>query len=519
MKCRVALGAGAMLAALLITGASVAAQPVVVGAKKFTESAVLAELMAQRLEEVLGIEVERRFHLAGTMVAFDALRSGGIDLYAEYTGTGLRDILADARPVSGAAEAFGRVSRVFAERFDVVWLAPFGFDNTYVLLMRAAHARRLGVQTISDLSAHRLRFGMTHEFLERKDGLPGLRLVYGLQLDSLAGMEHDLAYRALADATIDVTDGYSTDAKILTHDLAVLADDRRFFPPYEAAPLVRGELLRERPQVASALAALAGRIDDVTMRHLNAAVEAQRLAPADVARHHLAELALADADEVALARGESFWAVLWERRGETLRLTSWHLALTGMAELLACAFGIPVGIGVSRRPRLASLAIGAAGVLQTVPSIALLAFMLPIFGIGARPAVAALFLYGLLPVLRNTVIGLRGVDPLWLEVGDGLGMSRWQRLRLVELPLAGPVILAGVRTSTVINVGTATLGAFIGAGGLGEPIVTGLSVTDTNLILSGALPAAALALAVDAVLGWSSRRIVSRGLRLPSETK
>lgn len=510
------LGAVAMSLLVLSHGVARADAPIVVGAKKFTESAILGELMAQRLEAVLGEPVERRFNLAGTQVAYEALRTGAIDLYAEYTGTGLRDILADQQPVRGAADAFARVSAEFARRDNLEWLAPFGFNNTYVLLMRRAQAESLGVTTLTHLAPHALRYGMTHEFLERKDGLPGLRAVYGLQTLSLVGMEHDLAYGALASGDIDVTDGYSTDAKILTHGLAVLRDDRSFFPPYEAAPFVRGDLLRRRPEVAGALAVLSGRIDDATMRRLNFAVEGERKAPAAVAQAFLASLGVAQEVAVTSGRSNSFLEVFWERRAETLRLTGWHLTLTAIAELLACGVGIPLGILASRRPRLASTALGVAGAVQTIPSIALLAFMLPVFGIGARPAIAALFLYALLPVLRNTVTGLRTVDARLLEVGTGLGMTAWQRLWLVELPLASPVILAGVRTSTVINIGTATLAAFIGAGGLGEPIVTGLTVTDTNLILSGALPAAALALVVDAALAWSSELFTPRGLRLGS---
>jgi len=407
-----------------------------------------------------------------------------------------------------------RVSTAFAERYDLLWLAPFGFNNTYVLMMRRTQAEQLGVTTIGALAAQPLRYGMSHEFLERRDGMQALRQAYNLNVASLVGMEHDLAYAALADGAIDVSDGYSTDAKIVTHDLRVLRDDRGFFPPYEGAPLVRGALLARVPQAAAALALLAGRIDDETMRRLNYAVEGERREPGAVAASFLQQLGLTQQHVDSAARRRSLLGLLWQRRGVTLDLTAWHLVLTGSAELLACLVALPLGIAASRRPRLAALALGAAGVMQTVPSIALLAFMLPLFGIGAKTAIAALFLYGVLPILRNTVTGLRGVDAQVAEVAIGLGMTPGQLLRQVELPLAMPVILAGVRTSTVINIGTATLAAFIGAGGLGEPIVTGLTVTDMNLILSGALPAALLAIVVDALLSGVERWATPRGLRL-----
>ena len=509
------------VAALCPLGAAAADQPapptVVVGAKNFTEGTILGEIMAQVLETQAGVHVDRRFNLAGTQVAFEALCAGGIDLYAEYTGTGLRDILGDAAPVASPAQALARVVTAFSQRYDVLWLAPFGFNNTYVLMMQRTAARQLGIAAISDLSTHPLRYGMSHEFLERQDGMQALRLAYALDVASLSGMEHDLAYRALADGAIDVSDGYSTDAKIATQDLAVLRDDRHFFPPYEAAPVVRRALVTALPGTVAALSLLAGRIDEQTMRRLNYAVEGEQRSPAAVAATFLNELGLTRQPVNATTRARSLLGLLWQRRRITVQLTAWHIVLTGNAELLACLVAIPLGIGASRRPRLAAVALGSAGVLQTVPSIALLAFMLPLFGIGAKTAIAALFLYGLLPVLRNSITGLRGVDRRVIEVGLGLGMTPGQLLRQVELPLAAPVILAGVRTSTVINIGTATLAAFIGAGGLGEPIVTGLTVTDVNLILSGALPAALLAVVADALLAGVERWATPRGLRLKRE--
>jgi osmoprotectant transport system permease protein len=505
---------GASLITLLLASARAAETMVVVGAKKFTENAILAEMMAQVLQTHAGVRVDRRLNLAGTQVCFDALRTGEIDLYAEYTGTGLRNILQDSSPVTTAAAVFARVSTTFRERFELVWLPPFGFNNTYVLIMRPDRASQLGVDSLSDLARVPLRFGLSHEFLQRPDGLPGLRQVYRLNESSTVGMEHDLAYQALAEGSFDVSDGYSTDAKILKYNLATLKDDRGFFPPYEAAPLVRRELLERVPAAAPALALLAGRIDDEKMRRLNHQVEIERYSPARAASEFLASIGLGQPERSSEVRSPSLLGLLWQRRAITFDLTVQHLLLTGIAVVAACLVGIPVGIVASRRPRLAALTVGGASVMQTIPSIALLAFMLPLFGVGARPAIAALFLYGLLPIVRNTVTGLRQIDPQLVEVALGLGMRRLQLLLQLELPLATPVIMAGVRTSTVINIGTATLAAFIGAGGLGDPIVTGLTVTDTNLVLSGALPAALLALIVDALLNRFEIFAAPRGLRV-----
>jgi osmoprotectant transport system permease protein len=497
-----------------MTGAEAPPTRVTVGAKKFTESAILAELMAYVLEAHAGVTVERRLNLAGTHVCFEALRHGDLDLYAEYTGTGLRDILQVHGPVGGAAATFAHVSRAFRTHYALTWLAPFGFNNTYVLMMQRARAEQLGIRRLSDLSAHALRYGVSHEFLQRPDGLPGLRRTYALNELQTVGMEHDLAYRAVADGTIDVADAYSTDGKLARPTLIALEDDRHFFPPYEAAPLVRAATLARIPAISDALALLAGRIDDATMRRLNDRVESDGLSPAGAAAELLHDLHVQVATLRDEPRASSLWSLLWQRRGITASLTARHLLLTVLAVVGACLSGIPLGVLASRRPRLAAVVVGVAGALQTIPSIALLAFMLPFFGIGAPPAIAALFLYGLLPIVRNTIAGLRSLDPELIEVARALGMRPWQRLRLVELPLAAPVILAGVRTSTVISIGTATLAAFIGAGGLGDPIVTGLSVTDINLVLSGALPAAVLALLADGLLSGVERLATPRGLRL-----
>lgn len=506
---------GLFLAALL-AAQDPAPREVVVGAKNFTESELLQELMAQMLEEHAGVEV-KRVKFQGTELCFGALEKDAIQVYAEYTGTGLRNILKDDAPIRGAADAFARVRAAFEERWDLVWEAPFGLNNTYVLVMRRGKAEAMGIRTIGDLAGKDVAWGVSHEFLARPDGIPGIREAYGFRPADLRGMQHDLAYEALRQGAIDVMDGYSTDGRLVDPELVLLEDDRKFFPPYEAAPLARADFLRDVPGARRAFALLAGRLDDDTMRRLNYEVDVKRRSPREVAAEFLKSSGLHDVRLAPEVANPGFLAFLWARKGRTMVLTGQHLFLTGLSVLLACVVGVPLGIRAAGVPRLASAVLGVAGVLQTVPSIALLAFMLPLFGVGPAPAIAALFLYGLLPILRNTVTGLQGVDPRLREVGTGLGMTRRQLLWKVELPIAVPVILAGIRTSAVINIGTATLAAFIGAGGLGDEIVTGLARTDNNLILAGAIPAAVLAVAVDALLGRAGRGITPRGLRIEAK--
>jgi osmoprotectant transport system permease protein len=202
-------------------------------------------------------------------------------------------------------------------------------------------------------------------------------------------------------------------------------------------------------------------------------------------------------------------AYVWERRAEIAGLTGEHVLLVFAATFLAVGIGVPLGVALTRRPRLARLALGAASVAQTVPSLALLGLLipLPLFGgIGKSTAIIALVVYALLPILRNTHAGIRSVDPAVLEAADGLGLDAGQRLRSVELPLALPVILAGVRVATVATIGLATVAAAIGAGGLGVLIYRGIATVDERLILAGAMPAALLALVADSLLGRVERR-------------
>jgi osmoprotectant transport system permease protein len=385
--------------------------------------------------------------------------------------------------------------------------------------MEETAADRLGIRTISDLVDHgdRLRAGVSHEFLNREDGYPGLARVYGLDIGDLRGMDHGLAYEAIGSDRIDLVDTWTTDGRLLEYDVRILEDDLAFFPPYDAAPIVRRETLDRYPSLEDLLDRLAFRIDQGTMQALNYRVEDQGGGYGEVAREFLRSEGLIDPGAESLDTPDAdagFWSFLWSRRGQTGALVLEHLGMTTLAVLLAIVVAVPLGIVLTRREQMASPVLGIVGVIQTVPGLALLAFMIPFpgLGLGARSAVAALFLYALLPIVRNTYTGIREVDADLIEAARGMGLADRQVLTRIELPLATRTIMAGVRTSTVISVGIATLAAFIGAGGLGEPIVTGLQLNDTHLILSGAVPAAALALGVDFLLGRIERVLVPRGL-------
>lgn len=484
---------------------------IVIGSKSFTESVILGELMAQMLEEHTDLAVERRFGLTGTMVCQAAVRAGEIDLYAEYTGTGWATVLRETGKITDPLPAFLRVQQRYRDEFDLEWLQPFGLDNTYALAMTEAKAAELGIVRISDLLAHddRLRAGFGFEFGNRPDGLRGLVATYGLEFGSVRTVEHGLAYEAIQSGAIDVIDAYSTDGKLLRYGLRVLDDDRHFFPPYHAAPVVRGPVLRDHPEVGVVLRRLAFRIDDATAQALNVGVEVDGRDAAAVAREFLvAEGLLEAADEVDARPRPGFFELVFSVA--TLWLGLQHLGLTLIAVLLAAAVAIPTGIAIVGRRQFGRFALGFAGVMQTVPSLALLAFMIPVFGLSVEAAVTALLLYALLPILRNTYTGIVEVDPDLVDAARGMGLTPRQILLHVQLPLAARTIMAGIRTATVISIGVATLAAFIGAGGLGGPIVEGLYLDDHALILSGAVPAALLAVLADAGLGLVERRLQAR---------
>jgi len=493
-----------------------AADRIVIGSKNFEESRLLAEMFAQLLESRTDLEVERRLGLAGTQVCFEALKSGAIDVYPEYTGTGLVSILGE-QAKGGPDETLNRVRSEFLRRWNLWWLAPLGFENSWEIAVPKELAEREHLSTISDLArvSKGLHGGFGHEFVGREDGLVGLERVYGLQWGSVDHLQQAIQYQAARQRTIDALDVYSTDGRLILYNLKVLRDDRDFFPPYEAAALVRGETLEKHPEVGAVLGLLAGSLDEDAMRAFNLRLQEKHESEVVVARDALRSIGLVVKEgSVAepVARKPGFPAYVWSQRREIGRLTLEHLGLSAAALLMGALVSIPLGLWLERHRRWAEAVIRVLGLLQTVPSLALLAFMIPFLGVGIVPAIVALWVYSLFPMVRNTYTGVRDADPRAVEATTALGMTPGQVLRQIRLPLAAPIVMAGVRTAAVLTVGTATLAAFIGAGGLGEPIVTGLQLANSAMILSGAIPAALLALGVDGALGMVERALRPAGL-------
>lgn len=259
-----------------------------IATKNFTEQLILGELMAQLIEAKTDFIVKRRFNLGGTMICHGALVNGEIDLYAEYTGTGLTAIL--KHPVIADPEkALDYVTKVYHERFNLQWLKPFGFNNSYAITVRAADAEKYKWNTISDLqaSAQGLRAGFTAEFAERPDGYPGLRQTYNLQFGEVRDFDPSLMYEAIAKGEVDVICAFATDGRIASYHLKPLKDDRQFFPPYHAAPVIREDILKKYPKIGDVLELLGGIIDDATMQQLNFEVDAKQRQTAEVVTEFL----------------------------------------------------------------------------------------------------------------------------------------------------------------------------------------------------------------------------------------
>jgi len=513
----------ALVLALACSASAHAADPLRAGSKRFTESYILGEILRQTAQAAGETSATHSQGLGNTAIVLNALTSNSIDVYPEYTGTLAKEILKlDAVPPLADLNA----------RLASMGLAagvPLGFNDTYALALRGDDAKAKGITRLSDLRAHpELRLGLTQEFIGRADGWPGLARAYELPFGPPRGLDHGIAYEALAGGQVDVIDIYSTDAKIGKYGLTVLADDRSYFPRYDAVLLYRADLPTRLPKTFAALQGLAGSIDEATMIRMNASAELDGKDFASIAADFLARRAPAGgatgaasgpAGGAAGARANSaassggFWQKLFAP--DFARLTAEHLLLVFVSLAASIVIGIPLGILAARRPATEAAILGATGVLQTIPSLALLAVLIPLTGrIGAVPAVIALALYALLPIVRNTHAALTQIPAGMVQAARSLGLTEGTILRHIELPLGAQTILAGVKTSAVINVGTATIAAFIGAGGYGERIVTGLALNDHAMLLAGAVPAAVLALVLEGAFRLGERAVVPAGLRL-----
>ena len=477
------------------SAAAGAADAIVVGGKIFTESYVLGEIAAQTMESASHAQITRRLGMGSTGILFEALKSGAIDVYPDYTGT-----LAEAILKRPQLKSVAEIREALAA-LDLTISDSLGFNDTYALAVQEGYAEQHGLKSIVDLAPleSTVRAAFSYEFMDRKDGYPGLVDSYHLTFrpQNISRMEHSLSFQAIDQNAVDLIDVYSTDAKIRKLHLQVLKDPHQYFPVYQAVWVARKSFVEKHPQEWRALLALEGTIDENAMLDMNAQADIQKVPFDKIAARFLGS-------EAPASKG-------WLR--EVARRTKEHLWLVGVSLLFSVLVGIPLGVAAVRFPKAGQAILLSSALIQTVPSLALLCFLIPVFGVGTKPALAALCLYSLLPVVLNTFTGIRAVNPVHLENARAFGLNRGQVLLRVVLPLASPTLLAGIKTATIVSIGTATLAALVGAGGYGAPIVSGLSLNDVPTILTGAIPAALMALVAHGIFELLGLVLIPAGLR------
>ena len=493
----------------------------VISSKNFTENILLAEILALLLEEQYGFKVIRKLNIGGTKLVFDALRNEYIDIYPEYTGTGYTMFL----KLSGETnpeKTYRIVKKEFLKRFGLAWSLPLGFENTYTLAVRGEDFRFKNLNLISHLKGRDplFRLAIEHEFAERKDGFKNFSKKYQLhfQRDQVWTMNQGLMYSALNNKEVDMIIAYSTDGKIKAFNLKTLKDDKKFFPSYSAAYLTRSKVLKKRPELKRAFKDLEGNISEEEMISLNHQVDQLKYELSQVARNFLIKKNLLD-DDIQTLQNQGLLAYYLSKKKYFFKIFLEHLLLTFVALFFALCISLPIGVWAVRNSGVEKIIFSIVNTLQTIPSLALLGLFIPFLGIGFVPAVVTLFIYSLLPLIRNTFEGIKNIDRNFIEASAGIGLSPWQILKFVQIPLALPVILAGVRTSAIIVVGTATLAAFIGAGGLGDPIFRGIATLNSRLIFLGAVPACLLAISLDKLLAILETLVISKGLKLQKNIK
>jgi osmoprotectant transport system permease protein len=447
----------------------VSARTLVIGSKKFTEANILAHFIKQEISKIAPKQdVKVLENLGGTGIVQTALMTGSIDLYVDYTGTLEASYKTDTKNLEGELEKRGLLIG-----------ARLGFNNTYALVTKQSNP----LVKISQLKNKQARIGMSHEFYERLDGYRPLAKRYQLALQTTT-LEHALIYPSLSSDSLDYAIAYATDAKIKKHNLKTLTDDYAFFPTYQAILVVSKKMTKDFPSLYPKLVnMMEGRLNEDKMIETNYLV--------DIDRQNYAQAA-----STLSGKKLSF------QESDHLSIMPYfiqHLLYLIVTACFCIMIGIPLGVLATRSTFWERTLLSLVSILQTIPSLALLVFLIPIFGLGQTTAVIALVLYGLLPIVKNTHTGIKNISHELIEYAELIGMKPLKRILTIELPLAKYAILAGVKLTCIYTVGITVIAAFIGAGGLGTLIVSGLSLNDHELILKGAIPSALLALMIEII--------------------
>lgn len=491
---------------LLFFQFSFAKSPVTIGGKVFTEQSILVDLLAQLLEDHQ-IAVIKKKNLGGTLVAFEALKKNDLDIYVEYSGTSYHSIFKQ-KDILSQEETFNFLKKEFSKN-NIYSFPSLGFSNSYALVSKINNP----YNQISDLKIDSKKYSIAfeHELLTRPDGFPEFSKTYDLEFKKVSSMNVGLMYQAVHQGQVDFGIGYTTDGRNKAFEMKIIKDDLRFFPQYFASILVHEKALKAYPELKKILSGLNNKISAEEMTEMNYLVDVKKMSPLKVTRNFLQKKKLIKSSENNLdIMSENYLiknsALLFSKLKE-------HLYICIYALLFTFFFGFIFGIAAYWNQRIKQFVFILVNIFQTVPSLALFGFLIPFLGIGFKPSLIALVMYALLPLVHNVYTGLSEVDKDIIQSFKAIGMNRWQILTKIQIPMALPTLSAGLRTSTVIIIGTATIAAFIGAGGLGELIFQGISSMDHRLILLGAIPAALLALIADFLIYSLCRFLTSQGIK------
>lgn len=477
-----------------------------VGGKVFTEQNILVDLIKIYLEDK-GYKVQTQKNLGGTFVAYEALKNGNLDIYVEYSGTSYHSIFKQNKILS-EDKTYLWLKEKFKQE-SIYLFKSLGFSNSYALIT----PKDKNYQTINDLKdqSRELSIGFEHELLSRPDGYYNLVKAYELKFKNPKTMNVGLMYEALKNNQLDVGIGYVTDGRNKAYGMKILTDTLDFFPKYNASIMAKTSVLQKHANLESVLMALTGQINDDEMTQMNYEVDALKRSSNVVAKNFLFKKGL-----IAYSSSKAEQAFLGLKHHE-LRLVKnkllEHIQISLFALGVSILLGFALGILAFEFKSLKSVVFTLVNLIQTIPSLALFGFLIPFMGIGFWPAMVALILYSILPLVHNVYIGISEIDKDIIESCQAIGMTDLEILLQVRIPMAMPTLGAGLRTCTVIIIGTATIAAFIGAGGLGELIFQGISSLNHRMILLGAVPAALLALVADATVYWTMQRLTSPGLK------
>ncbi len=502
---------------------------ITIGSKEFTEQLILGNMMKVLLEDN-GFKVDDRIGLSGTMINHRALINDEIDVYMEYTGTAYIVILEKKEVVHDPQEVYEIVKKEYKEKWNLVWLDRARFDNTNALLMKKERAVELGIKTISDLASivktdpNQLSFATNAEFFSRPDGLREMEKHYNFRFpdNNIKKMGIGITYLALNEDSVDVALGFSTDGNIRKFDLMILEDDKKFFPIYNPAPVIRSEVIEMYPTVENILNQIGPRLTTTEMIEMNYGVDIDGENPERVARQWLEDEGLLGVSGLhqqpksrSAIESPSSFVLSFQDQARLLAVKIVeHIKVSFISVGIAVGTGLGLGIAITlfRNKAFSNGVINIAIIIVTIPSVAMFGFMVPIFGIGITPSIIALVLYAQLPILRNTYTGLTTIRSEILDAAEGIGLSKLEMLFKIRFPIAFPVIMAGIRTSIVFTIGLATIAALIGAGGLGDLIFQGIQQSNTQLILVGTIPVALLAVFTDIGLKKVEDRLTPRGM-------